>query len=104
MEIRQQTLWTEHYNPLSSTYFPFLPYLASSCFWVRLLAHNALGKVHLPLVMRDMRHYVYDSLNRFRIVTFSKKVVEFRDNMPIFVYATVSYITLAFPFLATIIY
>ena len=53
---------------------------------------------------RDMRHYVNNSLNRFRIVTFSKKVVEFRDNMPIFVYATVSYITLAFPFLATIIY
>ena len=41
---------------------------------------------------RDMRHYVNNSLNRFRIVTFSKKVVEFRDNMPIFVYATVSYI------------
>ena len=52
---------------------------------------------------RDMRHYVHDSLNRFRIVTFSKKAIEFRDNMPIFVYATVSYITLAFPFLATII-
>ena len=60
----------------------------------RKLAVRSLGKVHLPLVKRDMRHYVHDSLNRLRIVTFSKKAVEFRDNMPIFVHAKVFYIEL----------
>ena len=29
-----------------------------------------------------------------QLLTFSKKAVEFRDNMPIFVHAKVSYITL----------
>ena len=53
------------------------------------------GKVHLPVVKSDMRHYVHDSLNRLRIVTFSKNAVEFRDNMPIFVHAKVYYICLA---------
>lgn len=43
----------------------------------RELAVRSLGKLHLPLVKRDMRHYVHDSLNRLRIVTFSKKAVEF---------------------------
>ena len=33
------------------------------------------GKVHLPVVKRDMRHYVHDSLNRLRIVTFSKMLL-----------------------------
>ena len=53
----------------------------------RELAVRVLGKVHLPLGKCDMRHYVHDSLNRLCIVTFSKKAVEFRDNMPIFVHA-----------------
>ena len=61
----------------------------------RELAVRSLGKVHLPVVKRDMRHYVHDSLNRLRIVTFSKNAVEFRDNMPIFVHAKVYYICLA---------
>ena len=60
----------------------------------RELAVRSLGKVHLPVVKRDMRHYVHDSLNRLRIVTFSKKAVEFRDNMPIFVHAKGCYICL----------
>ncbi|MDD7128406.1 MAG: hypothetical protein PUH91_06230 [Prevotella sp.] len=38
----------------------------------RELAVRSLGKVHLPVVKCDMRHYVHDSLNRLRIVTFSK--------------------------------
>jgi hypothetical protein len=41
-----------------------------------------------------MRHYVHNSLNRLRVVTFSKKAVEFRDNMPIFDYAMVCYVEL----------
>lgn len=53
-----------------------------------------MAKVHLPVVKPDMRHYVHDSLNRLRIVTFSKNAVEFRDNMPIFVHAKVYYICL----------
>ena len=53
----------------------------------RELAVRSLGKVHLPLVQCDMTHHVHDSLDRLRIVTFSKKAVEFRDNMPIFVHA-----------------
>ena len=60
----------------------------------RELAVRSLGKVHLPVVKRDMRHYVHDSLNRLRIVTFSKKAVEFRDNTPIFVHIKVYYICL----------
>lgn len=60
----------------------------------RELAVRSLGKLHLPLVKRDMRHYVHDSLNRLRIVTFSKKAVEFRDYMPIFVHAKVDCIKL----------
>ena len=60
----------------------------------RELAVRSLGKVHLPVSKRDMRHYVHDSLNRLRIVTFSKKAVEFRDNMPIFVHAKVNYVKL----------
>ena len=60
----------------------------------RELAVRCLGKVHLPPVKRDVRHYVHDSLNRLRIVTFSKKAVEFRDNMPIFVHAKGFYIGL----------
>ena len=60
----------------------------------RELAVRGLGKVHLPVVKRDMRLYVHDSLNRLRIVTFSKKAVEFRDNMPIFVHAKGCYICL----------
>jgi hypothetical protein len=60
----------------------------------RELAVRSLDKVHLPVVKRDMRHYVHDSLNRLRIITFSKKAVEFRDNMPIFVHAKVYYICL----------
>ena len=60
----------------------------------RELAVRSLGKVHLPVGKRDMRHFVHDSLNRLRIVTFSKKAVEFRDNMPIFVHAKVYYICL----------
>ena len=60
----------------------------------RELAVRGLGKVHLPLVKRDVRHYVHDSLNCLRIVTFSKKAVEFRDNMPIFVHAKVCYFCL----------
>ena len=43
----------------------------------RELAVCSLGKVHLPVVKRDMRHYVYDSLNRLRIVTVSKKLLSF---------------------------
>jgi len=38
----------------------------------RELAVRSLGKLHLPLVKFDMRHYVHDSLNRLRIVSFSK--------------------------------
>ena len=60
----------------------------------RELAVRSLGKLHLPLVKRDMRHYVHDALNRLRVVTFSKKAVEFRDYMPIFVHAKDFYITL----------
>lgn len=60
----------------------------------RELAVRSLGKVNLPLVKRDVRHYVHDSLNRLRIVIFSKKAVEFRDYMPIFVHAKVFYIGL----------
>ena len=37
----------------------------------------SFGKFHLPVRKRDMRHYVHDSLNRLRIVSFSKKAVEF---------------------------
>jgi len=60
----------------------------------RELAVHSLGKVNLPVSKRDMRHYVHDSLDRLRIVTFSKKAVEFRDNMPIFVHAKGGYIEL----------
>ena len=42
----------------------------------------------------DASHYVHNSLNRLRIVTFSKKAVEFRDYMPIFVHAKGYYICL----------
>jgi hypothetical protein len=58
----------------------------------RELAVHSLGKLHLPLVNLDMVHHVHDPLNRLRIVTFSKKAVEFRDNMPIFVHAKVNYV------------
>ena len=60
----------------------------------RELAVRRLGKVHLPVVDVDTFHYAHDSLNRLRIVTFSKKAVEFRDYMPIFVHAKVDYIEL----------
>ena len=60
----------------------------------RELAVRSLGKVHLPLVNRDVRHNVHYSLNSLRIVTFSKKAVEFRDYMPIFVHAKGFYIGL----------
>ena len=60
----------------------------------RELAVRSLGKIHLPVVKHDMRHHVHDFLNRLRI-TLSKKAVEFRDNMLIFVYAKVYYICLS---------
>ncbi len=40
------------------------------------------SNVHLPLIQCDMTHYVHYSLDCLRIVTFSKKAVEFRDNIP----------------------
>ena len=39
----------------------------------RELTVRSLDKVHLPVVKRDVRPYVHNSLNRLRIVTFSKK-------------------------------
>ena len=60
----------------------------------RELAVRSLGKVLLPVVDIDTFHYVHDALNRLRVVTFSKKAVEFRDYMPIFVHAKDFYITL----------
>ena len=60
----------------------------------RELAVRSLGKVHLPVVDMDTFQYVHDSLNRLRIVTFSKKTVEFRDYMPILVHAKDFYICL----------
>ena len=40
----------------------------------REFAVHPLGKVLLPLLKLDMGHYVHDSLNRLRIVTFCKKL------------------------------
>ena len=39
----------------------------------RELAVRSLGKFHLPLVQSYMTHHIHHSLDRHRIVTFSKK-------------------------------
>lgn len=36
------------------------------------LAVRRIGKAHLPVVKSERRHYGHDSLDRLRIVTFSK--------------------------------
>ena len=41
----------------------------------RELAVRSLGKVHLPVVKRDMRHYVHDSLNRLVLLLSAKKLL-----------------------------
>lgn len=43
------------------------------------------------MVDLDSFHYVHDSLNRLRIVTFSIIAIEFRDYMPFFVHVKINY-------------